>query len=76
MLSLDNLASRYGCLPTEALQRGSTLDFRVMEVSAMHEKRRQEAQDDPALQAEMKKPNLTQEVMKQMIAKVEEQKCQ
>lgn len=38
MVSLDNLASRYGLLPSEALARGTTFDFRIMEVSAKYEK--------------------------------------
>ena len=34
MLSLDNLAHRYSILPSEALMKGTTLDLRVLDVSA------------------------------------------
>ena len=34
ILTLDNLASRYHCLPSEALERGTTLDLHVLDVSA------------------------------------------
>jgi len=34
LISLDNLAHRYGCLPSEALARGTTLDLTVLHVSS------------------------------------------
>jgi len=33
ILSLDNLAHRYHCLPSEALERGATFDFYVLDIS-------------------------------------------
>jgi hypothetical protein len=47
MLSLDNLAHRYGILPTEALMRGSTLDLRVLDVSARWQKHQSEGSTLP-----------------------------
>jgi len=41
MLSLDNLAHRYSVLPTEALMRGTTLDLRVLDVSARWQQHQQ-----------------------------------
>lgn len=34
MLTLDNLAHRYNCLPSEAMDRATTFDLRVLDVSA------------------------------------------
>ena len=33
VLTLHNLAEKYKCLPSEALQRGNTLDLYVLDVS-------------------------------------------
>ena len=33
VLTLHNLADKYKCLPSEALQRGNTLDLYVLDVS-------------------------------------------
>lgn len=41
MLSLDNLAHRYSILPSEALMRGTTLDLRVLDVSARWQQHQQ-----------------------------------
>lgn len=34
MLTLDNLAHRYNCLPSEALSRATTLDLMVLDLGA------------------------------------------
>lgn len=34
MLTLDNLAHRYNCLPSEALARATTLDLMVLDLGA------------------------------------------
>ena len=34
MITLDNLAHRYNCLPSEALSRATTLDLMVLDISA------------------------------------------
>jgi len=39
ILTLDNLAHRYMCLPSEALSRATTLDLYVLDVSAKWTKR-------------------------------------
>ncbi len=51
MLSLDNLANRYGLLPSEALARASTFDLRVLEVSSMWITRKQREATEPGLVA-------------------------
>jgi hypothetical protein len=47
MLSLDNLAHRYSVLPTEALMRGTTLDLRVLDVSARWQQHQQRGDSLP-----------------------------
>lgn len=32
-ITLDNLASRYHCLPSEAYARGNTIDLHILDVS-------------------------------------------
>jgi hypothetical protein len=36
-LTLDNLAHRYNCLPSEALARGTTFDLYVLDISARYQ---------------------------------------
>lgn len=59
-ISLDNLAHRYSILPSEALQRGNTLDFRVMEVAAKWEVR-QKRLADPVEAAKVKAEDLNKQ---------------
>lgn len=42
VLTLDNLAHRYNCLPSEALGRATTLDLYVLDISARWSKYQQE----------------------------------
>jgi hypothetical protein len=36
LLTLDNLAHRYHCLPSEALDRATTFDLKVLDASAKY----------------------------------------
>lgn len=45
LLTLDNLAHRYNCLPSEALGRATTFDLYVLDVSARYSKYQNEIQD-------------------------------
>lgn len=38
MLSIDNLAHRYHCLPSEALARATTFDLHVLDLSSKYVK--------------------------------------
>lgn len=49
LLSLDNLANRYGLLPSEALAKASTLDLEVLALSSMYHTRQQQIAENPAL---------------------------
>lgn len=64
ILSLDNLASRYHCLPSEAMSRGSTFDLYVLDVSARWARHQQDVADGKVPE----KKALTVEQMKAMIA--------
>ena len=63
MLTLDNLACRYHCLPSEALRRASTFDLYVLDLSAKWEKHKQDLTEGKTVSH-----GLTQDEMKQMIA--------
>lgn len=68
MITLDNLAHRYNCLPSEALSRATTLDLVVLDISARWSKKRND-------EAEGKKeetitPNLSTEEMQAMLNRV------
>ena len=69
VLTLDNLASRYNCLPSEALQRATTLDLYVLDVSAKWSKYQSELAEGTGTKAT---PKLSQEQMMSMIKSVKE----
>lgn len=66
LVTIDNLASRYHCLPTQVLAQGTTFDLRVCEIATEWANRR----SNPDLVKQAKKPQLTQQQMMDMIAKV------
>jgi len=71
MLSLDNLAHRYGILPSEALERASTLDLRVLEVSSKWETRKQRLEKEPEkVKAEDETKKYGQDKLKEMMDSV------
>jgi len=72
MLSIDNLANRYGCLPSEAIERGSTFDFKVMDISAKWAKYNRDKAEVEADGGVMPSKMPTQEDMKAMIARAKE----
>lgn len=70
MLSLDNLASRYGLLPSEALARATTFDLTVLDISAKWENyQRAKAENG----GRPPTPELTQDQMMDMINRVKGQ---
>lgn len=70
-LTLDNLAHRYNCLPSQALANATTLDLYVLDISAKWSKYQQDKVDQgngfvkPA-------PKLSVEEMQAMIRNVKE----
>lgn len=71
MITLDNLAMRYHCLPSEAMSRATTFDLRVLDVSAKWSKYQNDlAEGKVPLE---KKYNLTQEKMLEALKRVREQ---
>ena len=70
VLTLHNLAEKYKCLPSEALQRGNTLDLYVLDVSTKWLAYQQDKADGRA--PVTKQPS--QEEMLEMIARVRSEK--
>jgi hypothetical protein len=70
ILTLDNLAQRYKCLPGEALQRATTFDLRVLEVQAQWERRQRDVAEGKA--SAKASPKLSQQQMQAMIDKVKQ----
>lgn len=70
ILSLDNLAHRYGILPSEAMQRGSTFDLYVLDVSSRYVK----YQQDLAKGRVQAPQTLSQDQMAEMLLKAKERK--
>lgn len=70
IITLDNLASKYHCLPSEAIERGTTFDLYVLDVSTKWHNR----QHDIAQGRESSTitPELSVEEMQAMIARVKE----
>ena len=68
LLTLDNLAKRYGMLPSEALGRATTFDLRVLEIQSQYERRQRDIAEGktPAKAT----PKLTQEQMLAMLERV------
>ena len=55
VLTIDNLATRYHCLPSEALDKADTFDLYAMDVATKYRKYQQDLADGRAVGA--KKPN-------------------
>ena len=64
ILTLDNLAYRYNCLPSEALARATTFDLYVLDVSTKWEQHRNDI-----AQGKKVDHKLSQEKMLAMIAR-------
>lgn len=71
ILTLDNLAHRYNCLPSEALARATTLDLYVLDVSARWSKYQQD-KVEYGNQHVKPAPKLSVEDMQAMIARTRE----
>lgn len=76
LLTIDNLADRYKLLPSEIIERASTFDLYVLDISSkwlkyQHEEAERERKGQPKT---AKPPKLTQEQMMAMIQAVKERK--
>jgi len=77
MITLDNLAHRYQCLPSEALSRGNTLDLKVLHLSSAwqhHQQEEAEAQANPGAPRKPKRTRHTPEQLQAMLDAVRNQK--
>ena len=70
ILTLDNLAQRYKCLPSEALDRATTFDLRVLEVQSQWERRQRDIAEGK--QSAKASPKLSQQQMQAMIDRVKQ----
>lgn len=71
VLTLDNLAHRYNVLPSEALERATTFDLYVLDISAKWSKYQSDLADGKAAK---QTPKLSREQMLEMIKRVKERK--
>lgn len=77
MRTLDNLATRYHLLPSEALSRATTLDLEVMNLSTLWENHREQEAERKRSNVNSgppRAPELSQEQMKAMVAAVKRNK--
>lgn len=68
MITLDNLAHRYNCLPSEALSRATTLDLMVLDVGARWSNKK--SAEASGKKEEIITPKLSTEEMQAMIDRV------
>lgn len=74
ILSLDNLAHRYHCLPSEALSRASTFDLYVLDVSTRWQIRSQEQASRGQSKGSKPKHMPTEQEMIKMLKRAKELK--
>ena len=60
---MDKLGSRYGLLPSEVLERGTTLDLMVLDIALSYENYKQN-------RAQGEAPNISEDVMLEALKKV------
>lgn len=68
ILTLDNLAHRYNCLPSEALDRATTFDLYVLDVSTKWERHRNDLAN-----GHVPKKESSQEQLRRMMQVAKEQ---
>jgi len=71
LLTVDNLAHRYHCLPSEVLERATTLDLRVIDLSAKYARfQHEEMERQMNNKSAPKVKKLSREEMQAMIDRV------
>ncbi len=71
MITLDHLAHRYQCLPSEALSRGNTLDLKVLHLSSAWQRHQHEEAENPG---SSKRKNLSTDQLQAMVDAVRNKK--
>ena len=66
ILAIDNMASKYHCLPSKVLAMGTTFDLRVCEIATMWHNR----QNEQATTGRVPAAKPTEQQMLEMLAKV------
>jgi hypothetical protein len=72
MLSLDFVAKRYGKLPSEVVESGSSIDLQIANLAIAYENYLTKKHKDK--EAGIIKPDLTQEEMTEMLERVRNKK--
>lgn len=72
LLTVHNLAERYGLLPSEAMARASTFDLHILDLSSRYERYQHEQAEQK--HGAPKAPKLSVEEMQAMMARVRERK--
>jgi len=70
LLTVHNLAERYGLLPSEAMARASTFDLHILDLSSRYERYKHEQSESG--QGAPKVPKLSVEEMQAMIKRARE----
>jgi hypothetical protein len=73
VITLDNLAHRYQCLPSEALARATTFDLYVMDISTKWSNYQYQKMEAQRTGKPMGPPKLSEDRMRAMIDRVKEQ---
>lgn len=66
ILAIDNMASKYHCLPSEVLATGTTFDLRVCEIATMWHNR----QNEQAATGRAPAVKPSEQMMMEMLARV------
>ena len=74
MVTIDNLANRYSLLPSEILERGSTFDLQVLNISTQYDVHMRKKNDKTSTFKTPDRPELTEAQMNKMIARVQDAK--
>jgi hypothetical protein len=77
MITLDNLAHRYQCLPSEALARSNTFDLKVLHLSSAwqhHQQEQAEAEANPGAPRKPKRKKHTANELQAMLDAVRDKK--
>jgi hypothetical protein len=76
VLTLDSLAYRYKCLPSEVLERANTLDLHVMDIANRWTKKQREDADNERTggKSVLITPKLSIEQMKAMLDSVKQER--
>lgn len=71
---MDFVCQRYGVLPSQLLEKGSSIDILIADVAQRYQNKRDQEQAEMAKTGQKPVPKLSQEQMIDMINRVKKQK--